>query len=248
MPGPPVGLSERRPVHWFASTTSTMREAAKLADQGAPSGTVVGADLQTAGQGRHGRHWESEPGGLYVSLILRLALKLEDLPVVTLALGLAVADAIQKTAGVPCDLKWPNDVLLKGKKCAGILTQLHEGAIIAGIGVNIAQTHFPPELEPIATSVLLASGREVNRDVMLETLVDSVDVHTGILMDEGKQRILDMVSHGSSFVRGRRVIVDQGGYSDEGTTEGLNEHGFLWLRTTSGQRKLILAGGVRPAP
>jgi BirA family transcriptional regulator, biotin operon repressor / biotin---[acetyl-CoA-carboxylase] ligase len=248
MAGLPKALAERRPVYWFDSTPSTMTEAARLVEQGAPSGTVVGADVQSAGQGRHGRHWESEPGGLYVSLILRLALKPEDVPVVTLALGLAAADAIEKCAGVSCDLRWPNDVMLKGKKCAGILTQLHEGAVIAGMGINLAQRRFPSELESIATSVLLASGREVSRDALLEALVDSVDVHTGILIDEGKQRILDMVSHASSYVRGRRVIVDQGGHSDEGTTEGLNEHGFLWLRTTAGQRKLILAGGVRPAP
>lgn len=237
-----------RRIEWHQSVPSTMTEAARLADSGAPSGSVVGADRQTAGQGRHGRHWESQDGGLYLSVILRLPLKPEELPVLTLALGLAVAEALQQSAGIACDLRWPNDVLINGRKCAGILTQLHDGVVIAGIGINLAQSSFPPELESSATSILIAVGKAPARDAILHALLDSIDAHTALLQREGKDRILDMFTQASSYVRGRRVIVDQGGYSDEGTTEGLNANGFLVLRTPAGQRKLILAGGVRPAP
>lgn len=237
-----------RRIEWHSFLPSTMTEAARLADAGAPSGTVIGADVQTAGQGRHGRHWESQVGGLYISVILRAPLGPEELPVLTLALGLAVAESLQQSAGIACDLRWPNDVLINGRKCAGILTQLHDDVVIAGIGINVAQASFPPELEALATSILLAAGKAPSRDVLLNALLDSIDSHTALLQREGKDRILDMFTQASSFVTGRRVIVDQGGYSDEGVTEGLNSNGFLVLRTPAGQRKVILAGGVRPAP
>ena len=150
---------------------STMQMASELAAKGCPSGTVVGADEQTAGRGRYGRVWHSEPGsGLYVSEVLRLRLPPADLPAVTLTLGLAVAEAILNTTGIPCDLRWPNDVMVAGKKCAGILVQLQDDAVIAGIGVNVNQTVFPEELQPLATSLRIVSGREQSRDALFENL------------------------------------------------------------------------------
>jgi len=108
-------------IHWFEQIDSTMHEAARLALLGAPTGTIVGADLQTAGQGRQGHSWHSEKeAGLYVSFILRVPVAVADVPIVTLALGLAAAEAITKTAGVACDLRWPNDILIDGKKVCGI--------------------------------------------------------------------------------------------------------------------------------
>src|SRR5579863_5985369 len=123
-----------RRLEWHDVIGSTMTDASRLAETGAPSGTDVGAEEQTAGHGRHGRSWYSEPGaGLYVSIILRHQYPPATLPVVTLALGLAVQEAILKTTGIACDLRWPNDLLIGSKKCAGILTQLEGSAIIAGI-------------------------------------------------------------------------------------------------------------------
>ena len=236
-----------RRIVWFDTVGSTMTEAARLAASGAPSGTAVGANRQTAGQGRLGRYWESQEGGLYVSVILRLPLKAPDLPVLTLALGLATAEAIQNTAGVACDLRWPNDVLLKGRKVAGILSQLHGEAVITGIGVNLGQSSFPDELSATATSVLLACGTAPDRDTVLEQLLDAIDRYASMLVEDGKDKILAMFTASSSYVLGRRVVVESAGMHEEGTTDGLDESGFLWLRTNTGQRKLILAGGVRPA-
>lgn len=133
-----------RRIEWHERIDSTMTEAARLAAAGAPSGTVIGAEEQTAGQGRHGRSWHSEPGsGLYVSIILRRQFTPTTLPVVTLALGLAVTEAILKATDLACDLRWPNDVLIQSKKCAGILTRLEGSAIIAGIGMNVNHSRFP---------------------------------------------------------------------------------------------------------
>jgi BirA family transcriptional regulator, biotin operon repressor / biotin---[acetyl-CoA-carboxylase] ligase len=225
-----------------------MQAAADLAAQGCPSGTVVGADEQTAGHGRYGRSWHSEAkSGLYISEVLRLRMPPEDLPVVTLALGLAVTEAILGTTGIACDLRWPNDVLVGKKKCCGILVQLQDDAIIAGIGINVNQTVFPEELTPIATSLRIVSGREHSRDLLLDNLLASIDSVLETLASDGKDAILRMFSEASSYVRGRRVVVEQGATSLHGTTDGLNSSGFLVLRKDDGQRTLILAGGVRPA-
>lgn len=235
-------------IHWFPVVGSTMQVAAELSAKGCPSGTVVGADEQTAGHGRYGRAWHSEAkSGLYISVVLRLQIPAESLPVVTLALGLAATEAILSATGVTCDLRWPNDVMAAGKKCCGILVQLHDGAIIAGIGINVNQTAFPEELQPLATSLRIVSGVPQSRELLLERLLESIDSFMETLRVDGKDAILRMFSQASSYVRGRRVVVDQGSTSLEGTTDGLDASGFLFLRKNDGQRTLILAGGVRPA-
>jgi BirA family biotin operon repressor/biotin-[acetyl-CoA-carboxylase] ligase len=236
-----------RRVEWHTTIGSTMTEASRLAAEGAPSGTVVGADEQTAGVGRRGRSWHSEPGtGLYISVILRLALDPAIMPVVTLALGLAVTEAILKATDLSCDLRWPNDVLIQSKKCAGILTQLESSAIIAGIGMNVNHSRFPEELSGIATSLRIASGRTHSRERLLLELLPAIDRYCVLLENDGRAPILEMFSRASSYVSGRRVCVDQDGSTLLGTTAGLAESGFLLLRGDDGRDHQIVAGGVRP--
>jgi BirA family biotin operon repressor/biotin-[acetyl-CoA-carboxylase] ligase len=242
-------LFPARDIRWSASTKSTMITATALAQAGSPSGTVIGADEQTGGQGRYGRYWHSEPfKGLYMSEVLRLPIARDTLPVATLALGLAVSDAIVRTSDIVCDLRWPNDVMARGKKCAGILVQLHDDAIVAGIGVNVNHLLFPSDLTSTATSLRLITGREQSREKLLVALIQSIDTYCEMLTTQGKEAILRAFEAASSFVRGRRVVVDQGGKRLEGTTEGLDPTGFLVLRENGGKRTLILAGGVRSAP
>jgi BirA family biotin operon repressor/biotin-[acetyl-CoA-carboxylase] ligase len=237
-----------RQIHRFESVDSTMIRAAALAVSGCECGTVVVADEQTAGQGRLGRSWHSEKdAGLYMSQVLRLKICPDTLPIVTLALGLATAEAITDIAGVACDLRWPNDVLVSGKKCAGILVQLQDGALILGIGINVNHTSFPPEIASVATSLRIATGRAHSRDALLDKLLASIDEHLDTLLKSGKDAVLCAFTGASSYVRGRRVVVDTGGESVEGTTDGLDPQGFLVLRQNDGRRRLILAGGVRPA-
>jgi BirA family biotin operon repressor/biotin-[acetyl-CoA-carboxylase] ligase len=224
-----------------------MTEANRLASSGALSGSVVGAEEQTAGLGRRGRSWHSEPGsGLYVSVILRHQFAPATLPVVTLALGLAVSDAILQATELVCDLRWPNDVLIQGQKCAGILTQLEGSAIIAGIGINVNHSRFPVELGGIATSLRLVSGRVFSREQLLLKLLPSIDRYCALLETEGRGLILEMFSRASSYVSDRRVCVDQDGSTLRGTTGGLADSGFLILRGEDGRENLIVAGGVRP--
>jgi BirA family biotin operon repressor/biotin-[acetyl-CoA-carboxylase] ligase len=234
-------------IYWHPTIGSTMTEASRLAAAGCESGTIVGADEQTAGQGRYGRVWHSEPGaGLYVSIVLRNPFPADALPVVTLALGLATSEAILKATDVSCDLRWPNDVLIQSRKCAGILTQLEGSAIIAGIGINVNHAAFPDELTAIATSLRMATGREHSRERLLVELVSSVTNFCSLLEQQGREPILEMFSRASSFVYGRRVYVDQGDAMLQGTTAGLDPSGFLVLRGDDGKQNVIIAGGVRP--
>ena len=217
-----------RQIDWFDSIDSTMIEARRDPQPG----RIVGAEEQTAGMGRHGRKWISPPGGgLYVSIVLAA----KPVPLVMLALGLATRHAI----GHGADLRWPNDVLIGGKKCAGVLAQLEDNTVIAGIGINVSQTEFPADLETPATSLLL-EGVTVAREDLLVALVDSVDRYTRLSAGE----ILREFASASSFVSGKRVRVETG---LEGVTCGLDPAGFLRVREDNGAETVILAGGVRPA-
>jgi BirA family biotin operon repressor/biotin-[acetyl-CoA-carboxylase] ligase len=221
---------ERRILR-FPSVDSTQRLAAAE-----PLGTVVLADEQTSGQGRHGHTWHSEPGtGIYCSIVL------EPTPLLTLALGVAAVDAIAQSTGITCDLRWPNDLMLANRKCAGILVQLIDGRAIAGIGINVNHTSFPPELE--ATSLRIHSHRVVDRESILEALLPAIDSVTR----EDAETILRLFAHASSYVAGRRVTVDQPGGLITGTTAGMNSEGHLIVRKDDGTDTLILAGGVRAA-
>ena len=212
----PVAL--RRP-----STTSTMADAARLADEGAPHLSFAVADQQTAGQGRHGHSWLSPQGGLYVTFVLRPA---ATLPMLTLAIGLAVREAV----GVPCDLRWPNDVMIGHRKLAGILCSLHNGAVLAGIGVNLHDPGHP--------DAAWLSG--VDRDTLLAALCRTLPDFLNL----DPASILRLFTQASSYAQGRRVHVEGHGL---GITAGLDPAGFLLLQKDTGERVTIYAGGVRPA-
>jgi BirA family biotin operon repressor/biotin-[acetyl-CoA-carboxylase] ligase len=220
-----------RRIDYYPAIDSTMHAAAGL-----PLGSVVLADEQTAGVGRHGHSWHSERGsGIYCSLVLQPS------PVLTLALGLAASEAIARATGIACDLRWPNDLLLEGKKVAGILVQLADGAAIAGIGINVNHGALPAELE--ATSLRLHAGREFSREQILIALLHSIPS----FVSEDAGTVLRLFTHASSYAAGRRVVVEQPGGMVEGVTAGLDPAGFLIVRKDDGSETLILAGGVRAA-
>jgi BirA family biotin operon repressor/biotin-[acetyl-CoA-carboxylase] ligase len=197
-------------------------------------GSVVLAGRQTAGQGRHGRQWHSEPAsGIYCSIVLKPA------PALTLALGLATADAIKRATGIVCDLRWPNDVMLAGKKVAGILVR----NAIAGIGINVNYTSFPAELASDATSLRLHTGAPVSSTGILLHLLPAIDAFVELDTDT----ILRLFASASSYAAGRRVTVAQPDGIIEGTTAGLDPAGFLIVRKDDGTDTLIVAGGVRAA-
>jgi BirA family biotin operon repressor/biotin-[acetyl-CoA-carboxylase] ligase len=225
-------LPDRR-IDYYPCIDSTMNAATKL-----PHGSVVLAGEQTAGQGRHGHAWHSEAeAGIYCSIVLRPA------PALTLAIGLATAEAIASVTGLDCDIRWPNDLMLGGRKTAGILAQLTGGAAVAGIGVNVNHTAFPPELANEATSLSLQSGREWPREPIIIALIPAVERFAALPIEE----ILDLFTHASSYASGRRVMVHQPGGDIHGVTAGLDAAGFLKVRQDDGTDTLVLAGGVRAA-
>lgn len=236
-----------RTVEWHDTIDTTMRRAAELARAGCAAGTVVAARQQTAGIGRLGRSWDSRPGGLYFTLVLRPRLEPAQLPLTTLALGLGVADALQLFAGLAVDLRWPNDVLAGGRKLAGILAQFQEGALLAGVGLNVNQRDFPLELAAIATSLWIETGREQDLEILLQALVRSMESHVGILETSGAEAILRLFESASSYACGRRVLVETPGGATTGVTAGLTPEGFLRVRRDDGALAVVTAGGVRPA-
>lgn len=215
-----------RRVDWFAELDSTMLEAKRDPQPG----RIVVADRQTAGMGRHGRTWLSPAGeGLYVSFVLRIPIS----PVISLAVGLAAREAI----GDPADLRWPNDVLLSGSKCAGVLVQSDPDVVIAGIGINVSQRWFPQDLDTPATSLAL-EGIQVAREDLLVKLTAALDRSMALPHDE----VLWQFSEHSSFVNDKRVRAGE----VEGVTCGLDDSGFLRVREDNGTVTTILNGGVRP--
>jgi len=185
--------------------------------------------------------------------VLRPALPPADTLLLSLLTGIAVAEAVEQTTGMHPDLRWPNDVLLGGKKFCGILIEMNAEPtrvryVVVGIGVNVNQPSFGGELEPIATSLRMESGREWSRVELTAALLKSLDGWYRRLAQgapEARANILLTFEERSSFARSRHVRVEEeGGY--EGVTEGLDERGFLRVRTDKGQR-IVLSGTVRAA-
>lgn len=232
-------------IHYFPTIGSTMTEAARVAASGAAHRTVVLAEEQTAGVGRPGRSWISERElGIYLSMVLRRPVAANSIPLASLALGLATREAIQNSTRLVCDLRWPNDVLIRERKVAGVLAQLIETYIIAGIGINVNQTDFPAQLRTPATSLRIESkGCPQSREAIVASLLASIDTVFTVLIDEGPAAILRAFTDASSYALDRRVVVEESG--EAGVTAGLDEDGFLLVRADSGGIQRVVSGGIR---
>lgn len=235
------------------STNSALLADAGAGDEkangapGVPEGTVYVADQQTAGRGRGGHSWHSARGaGLYLSALLRPSLAPHEILGITLAAGIGAAQAISDVARIPCDLRWPNDLLINDKKAGGILTEMNSGngcAVVVGFGINVNHSSLPDELLSSATSLYLATGSRHEVTVLAAALLQFFDCEYRRLQNDGLQAVLARFEEHSSYVRGKRVTVgEEGGY--EGVTDGLDQHGFLRIRTGDGIRT-VLSGSVR---
>lgn len=241
-------------LHFFPTIHSTNTYAMQQAETGAPDGVVYFADEQTAGRGRGAHEWSSPPGsGLYVSVLLRPHIPPADVLWFSLAAGLAVRGAVIQATSLACDLRWPNDLLFGSRKFCGILTELNAEVtrirhLVVGIGINVHQQQFPPELSSLATSLQIETGRDWPRQELLIALLQSLHREVLALSDSvhantAKQSVLDRLERASSWVRGKQVWVEEAeGY--KGVTEGLDSRGFLQVRTAHGLRT-VYSGGVR---
>jgi BirA family transcriptional regulator, biotin operon repressor / biotin---[acetyl-CoA-carboxylase] ligase len=238
-------------LHHFYKIGSTNTAAMAAAVEGAPEGSVFLAEEQTAGRGRGANSWQSPRStGIYCSVVLRPALPPADVLVLSLATGLAVSSAIRQVdARVKPDLKWPNDLLIEGKKVCGILTEMNAEAtrvryIVAGIGINVNQLAFPKDLQ--ATSLRLATGSEWSRVGLGAALLKSLHLEYRQLMEnpDARASILRRFAENSSWAYGKEVRIEENGAGFEGTTEGLDPRGFLRVQTAHGLQT-VLSGTVR---
>jgi BirA family biotin operon repressor/biotin-[acetyl-CoA-carboxylase] ligase len=181
------------PVLRLGAVDSTQRVAFALAEQGAADGTVVVASSQHAGRGRRGRAWVDEPGAsLLFSMLVRPRLAPTHWPLLSLMTAVAVAHALDRVAGLSARLKWPNDILVDGRKVAGILLESRftgKPVVIIGVGINLAQERFPADLQARATSVRQATGRLVEPDRLLSVVLDELDTWRWRLEGEGFRAI-----------------------------------------------------------
>jgi BirA family biotin operon repressor/biotin-[acetyl-CoA-carboxylase] ligase len=231
----------------FESLPSTNTELARLASEGAPEGVTIVADEQTAGRGRLQRVWSSPKGaGLYFSVLLRPAIPQNCWPLITFMAALAVSDALREACDLETDIKWPNDILSGERKICGILAEAIDTAagraVIVGIGINLTQNAFPPELADVATSVSEATGRAPDREQILASLLNTLAWWYPALEVPGQ--IVDAWSNRSSYAIGKLVQVSNGDDVWQGTTCGVEPDGALRLRTSSGEIKLVRAGDV----
>lgn len=241
-------------LHYYPQIASTNTAAMQAAQAGAPEGSIFLTDQQTAGKGRNGHGWHAEPGAaILASVILRPPIATAQALWLSLIAGVAVHDAITRAVGISCDLRWPNDLLIGAKKVCGILTELSSDAeqlrfAVVGIGINVNQEFFPQEIAPFATSLRQQTDKSWPRDELLVALLESLQTEYSralaeMGMSSSQRSLFSRIEAISSYVRNKQVHVDEsGGY--DGITDGLDERGFLRIRTASGVRTVI-SGGVR---
>jgi BirA family biotin operon repressor/biotin-[acetyl-CoA-carboxylase] ligase len=232
-------------VRRFASVDSTNRWVLDEARRGAPAGLVAVADEQTAGRGRRGRTWSAPPGSsLLVSVLLRPSLHVDELHVLTMAAGLALRDAIADVAGLASGLKWPNDLVVRDRKLAGLLSEADlqsDGrvrAVVIGAGCNVDWPEIPPELDGIATACNLEVGHPVDRGRVLDAFLERLGARLDHLDDVVPDYRAGLVT------LGRRVRVDLGDREIVGRARDVDAAGRLVVETGAGETTTVNVGDV----
>jgi BirA family biotin operon repressor/biotin-[acetyl-CoA-carboxylase] ligase len=246
-------LFGRQDIYHFTVADSTNLRARALAEKGAPEGTVVVAESQTEGRGRRGRIWFSPPReGLYISLILRPAMPPQDAPKLTLMTAVAVAELLPDLISVPIQIKWPNDIMVRGKKLAGILTQVSADMdimdyAIIGFGINIGNDRngFPEPLKDSATSIFLESGVVIRRVCLLRSYLVSFEKWYTVFRTSGFEPIIKRWQELSGII-GSHVTVSLPDRQKNGEVVGLDLDGSLLLRDQEGAIQKISSGEIRP--
>ncbi len=246
--GAPLGL----PLHYRAVTESTNDDAAHLGREGAPEGTTVIADAQTHGRGRRGRSWVSPANvNVYVSVLLRPPIEPERCPQIGLAAGLAAVNAI-RTLLPAAQLKWPNDVLVRGRKLCGILAEMsaREGRVldfvVVGVGVNVNadQADFPPELAGLATSMRIELGEPIDREAFVASLLRELGREYHEFLASGFGQLRQRWEQACGTI-GQVVEVETETGRFSGRALGLDAHGCLRVARDDGSEAEVMSGDVR---
>ena len=240
-----------RVIHHFHTVDSTNSTAYQLALSGAREGEMVISESQQKGRGRLGRHWFSPPSlNLYLSVILRPKIPPQQASLITLMAAVATADAIEKFSGLLPSIKWPNDILLRGRKVAGLLNEIHSEMdrihfVILGIGVNVNMDEkmFPKEIRSSATSLKDEMGQPISRKIFLSRLLEELERWYAIFLEEGDHAVLKAWRERAQ-IKGRSVKVTSFGEALTGIAVDVDSDGALILETKDGKRKRVVAGDV----
>jgi BirA family biotin operon repressor/biotin-[acetyl-CoA-carboxylase] ligase len=245
--GDRLGIFRGR-LMWYDTVGSTNDLAARLGDEGADEGAIVVADEQTSGRGRLGRTWASPPGaGLYVSAVLRPGA--HAMPLVTIAAGVALSEGVEAATGLSTQVKWPNDLLVSGRKLAGILAERRtpdRGSpyVVLGFGINVLPAAYPPDVAARATSLESELGRAVDRGLVLAECLSSLAARYRELDAGLGAQVLDAWRTRAAGTLGREVEWDRDGHVRRGVAEDIDGAGALLVRTGAGLERII-AGEVR---
>ncbi|MEY8337439.1 biotin--[acetyl-CoA-carboxylase] ligase [Lachnospiraceae bacterium 62-35] len=239
-----------RNLVYYPETDSTNERGKRLAEEGCPHGTLVVADFQSAGKGRRGRSWTSPPGeAIYMSLILRPQILPAGAAMVTLAAAMAVAEGIRQVTRLPAMIKWPNDIVIKGKKICGILTEMSAEMecihyVVVGIGINVNQEEFPEDIRDMATSLFLEKGEHVSRSVVAAAVMEAFEQYYACYEKTGDLSLLADEYNGMLVNRGQevKVLAAKGDYT--GISQGIEEDGRLLVKTRDGKVRRITSGEV----
>ena len=239
-----------RSIAFFEEIDSTNMMAGALAEQGAPAGTLVLAECQTVGKGRRGRQWFSPAGtGIWMTLLLRPGLPAEQISAITLVAALSVGRAVRHVTGLETGIKWPNDVLCRGKKLCGILLEMGGNTekldyIVVGMGINANHSEYPEELRDIATSVKLEIGQTADRCRLIARILDELEDLSELCTTDGGYRSLMEEYKKNSATLGKLVNVIGVNETITGVVEDFDELGCIVLRMEDGSVKRIGSGDV----
>ena len=238
-----------REIHLYSVTASTNTLAMEMASKGAPEGTALVAETQTSGKGRLGRKWISPKGNLYLSVVLRPNIPTHKAPLITLMGAVAVASAIRKTCGVQASIKWPNDILVSGRKVGGLLTEMSAEpdrirhiALGIGVNVNMELDELPSEVRESATTLAAATGKKIDRTLLLQQLFRELDSrYQGFLTSEA-----DMLREWEALntTIGRKVAVSGLSETLEGLAQGIDSEGRLIIKLEDGSVRQVASGDV----
>lgn len=241
---------ENKKIFYYKELDSTNTKMAELAAEGAEHGTVVVADAQTAGKGRRGRSWESPEGeNIYMSILLRPNCKPQKAPMLTLVMAYSVARAVQEQGFQEVQIKWPNDLILSGKKICGILTEMQMNSseidyVVVGVGINVNTRNFSPDLEEKATSLYLESGRQFERESIVENVLEKFEEAYRQFVVEQDLSFLQEAYNAMLVNAGKEVRVLEPGNEYTAYAQGINSGGELIVITSNGEEKAVYAGEV----
>lgn len=239
-----------RPLSYYDKLSSTNLQAKLDAENGAPQGALIVADMQTAGRGRRGRAWSSPAGmNVYFTLILKPDFPVEMASMVTLVMGLAVAEGIRETCGVEARIKWPNDIVIKGRKVCGMLAEMSTERdfihyVVIGVGINVKQQEFVPEIADMATCLEQECGEAVSRARLVANVMKSFEAYYERFEQDGNlEGFLEKYNGMLAGIGGEVRVLDPKG-EFQGISRGINGTGELLVEREDGTLEAVYAGEV----